>query len=60
MGCSPDNLALIKSDSDASWQQASFSVHSSRPVPSQRFRVLLGSTEKGLGDRVPLMNDISS
>lgn len=58
-GYSPDNLALIIRNSDASWQQASFTMYIYRPVPSQWLRSFLFSTEKALEDRTLLMNIFS-
>jgi hypothetical protein len=57
-GYSPDNLALIRSNSDASWQQASFTMYIYRPAPSQWPRSFLCS--KALEDRTSLMNNIFS
>lgn len=59
-GYSPDNLALVISNSDASWKQASFTMYIYRPAPSQWLRSFLCSTEKALEDRTLLMNNIFS
>lgn len=57
-GYSLDNPALIISNSDASWQQTSFTMYIYRPVPSQWPRRSLWRAEKALEDRTPLMNNI--
>lgn len=56
---SPDSLALVISDSDASWQQASVTMHMYGAAPSQWPRLCLQSTEPVLEDRTPLMNIFS-
>lgn len=59
-GYSPDNLVLITGNSDAFWQQASFTICLYRPAPFQWPRSFLCSTEKTPKDRTSLMNNIFS